>query len=64
MSLNCEFSAISRMGDEVVLGLSVERVGTKSLTLWLDCRLYQVLRVRSRQVSVTIDLQTRCHRAI
>lgn len=31
--LECDFRAISRMGDEVVFALQLERLGTRSLTL-------------------------------
>ncbi len=62
VSLHCEFDAVSRMGDDVTLALSVERVGTKSLTLLFDCVHQDQVRVRSRQVLVTTDLAT--HRAI
>jgi 4-hydroxybenzoyl-CoA thioesterase len=62
VSLQCEFTAISRMGDDVVMGLSVERVGGKSLTLQVGCRSGDELRMRARQVLVFTSLDT--HRAI
>jgi 4-hydroxybenzoyl-CoA thioesterase len=62
VSLQCEFSAISRMGDAVTLGLSVERLGTKSITLRHGCRLGDEARMVVRQVIVTTDLDT--HRAV
>ena len=62
VSLQCEFSAISRMGDEVLLGLSVQRIGTKSLTLQHGCRCGDEQRMSVRQVLVFTDLDT--HRAI
>jgi 4-hydroxybenzoyl-CoA thioesterase len=62
VSLQCDFSAISRMGERVIFELAVERVGNASLTLALDARLGDELRVRSRQVLVTTSLDT--HRAI
>ena len=61
VKLECEFSAISRMGDEVLLGLAVERLGASSLTLALDCRAGAQQRVSARQVLVFTDLET--HRA-
>lgn len=61
VKLECEFSAISRMGDEVLLGLAVERLGASSLTLALDCRAGAQRRVSARQVLVFTDLET--HRA-
>ncbi len=62
VKLQCDFSAISRMGDEVVLGLAVERAGNRSLTLALDCRIGAEERVRAQQVLVFTSLDT--HRAI
>ena len=60
--LECDFKAISRMGDNVELGLSVERLGRSSLTLAFECRAGSELRVASRQVLVFTDLDT--HRPI
>ena len=62
VSLQCEFSAVSRMGEAVTLGLSVERLGTRSITLRHGCRLGDEARYVIRQVLVTTDLHT--HRAI
>jgi 4-hydroxybenzoyl-CoA thioesterase len=62
VSLQCDFSAISRMGETVTLGLTVERLGTKSITLRHGCRLGDEARMRVRQVIVTTDLHS--HRAI
>lgn len=61
--LECDFRAISRLGDTVQLGLAVERAGGRSLTLALQCTGADgELRVASRQVLVFTSLQT--HRAI
>lgn len=61
--LECDFRAISRLGDTVELGLAVERAGGRSLTLALQCAGADgELRVASRQVLVFTSLQT--HRAI
>lgn len=62
VSLQCEFTAMSRMGDDVMLGLSVERIGNSSITLQLGCRLDDEQRFRMRQVLVCTNLDT--HRAI
>ena len=62
VSLHCEFSAVSRMGDDVTLGLQVEAIGNRSLTLRLDCTSGAELRVQVRNVIVTTSLDT--HRAI
>lgn len=56
--LECDFKAISRMGDDVELSLAVERLGGSSLTLALQCRAGNELRVASRQVLVFTDLDT------
>ena len=62
VSLQCDFTAISRMGDEVLLGLSVERLGNRSISLQLGCRQGEEERFRMRQVLVCTSLDT--HRAI
>jgi len=58
VSLQCEFTAISRMGDDVVLGLSIERLGAKSLTLQIGCRCGDEQRMVVRQVLVFTSLDT------
>ena len=62
VSLQCEFSAISRMGDEVLLGLTVERLGQRSITLQIGCRVGDEQRMSVRQVLVCTSLDT--HRAV
>jgi 4-hydroxybenzoyl-CoA thioesterase len=61
-SLQCDFSAISRMGDTVMLGLSLQRLGNKSITLQLGCRCGDEQRFRMQQVLVFTSLDT--HRAV
>jgi 4-hydroxybenzoyl-CoA thioesterase len=58
VSLQCEFTAVSRMGDDVMLGLTVQRVGTKSITLQLGCRSGEEQRFDMRQVLVFTSLDT------
>lgn len=60
--LEVDFKAISRMGDDVRLGLQVERLGERSLTLALDLRAGDEQRVAARKVLVATSLQT--HRAV
>lgn len=62
VSLQCEFTAPSRMGETVALGLSVERIGGASVTLRLGCRLGDEARMSARQVIVATSLDT--HRAV
>jgi 4-hydroxybenzoyl-CoA thioesterase len=62
VSLNCQFSAVSRMGDEVMLGLSLEHIGRSSLRLNLGCRSGTEQRVQVQQVLVATSLDT--HRPI
>lgn len=64
VSLQTEFRAISRMGDDVALGLQVERLGARSFTLALNCRCGDEERVRSQHVIVTTSLQTHLALAI
>ena len=60
--LECDFRAISRMGEDVTFSITPERVGGKSLTLVIEARQGDELRVGARQVLVFTSLDT--HRAI
>lgn len=61
--LEAEFKAISKMGDDVLLELHVQRIGRKSLTLQQRCvGLDGVLRMQVTQTYVTTSLET--HQAI
>lgn len=61
--LECDFRAITRMGESVDFGLSVAKLGNRSLTLAVDCRGADgELRVAATKVLVFTDLQT--HKAI
>lgn len=60
--LECDFRAISRMGDAVQMGLRVARVGGKSLQLQMQCRAGDELRVAARKVLVFTSLDN--HQAI
>ena len=61
--LEADFRAVSRFGDPVTLVLAVERLGTRSLTLALQCVAADgELRMQMRQVLVTTSLDS--HRAI
>jgi 4-hydroxybenzoyl-CoA thioesterase len=61
--LECDFRAVSRMGDEVRLVLQLERLGTRSLTLRTEVRgAGDGLRAALRQVLVSTRLDT--HAAI
>ena len=58
VSLQCDFTAVSRMGDAVTLGLTVLRIGGASFRLAIGCRCGDEERVRMTQVLVTTDLDT------
>ena len=62
--LEVDFTAVSRLGDGIVLELQVERIGGSSLTLALRCRGREVgtQRMAMRQVVVTTSLES--HRAV
>ena len=62
VSLNTQFSAISRMGDEVMMGLTLDHIGRSSIRLSLGCRQGTQQRVSAEQVLVATDLDT--HRPI
>ena len=61
--LECDFRAITRMGERVNMGLSIRKLGNRSLTLALDCTGPDgQLRVAAQKVLVFTSLQT--HQAI
>ena len=61
--LECDFRAITRMGETVSLGLSTIKLGNRSLTLDVDCTGPDgQLRVTAQKVLVFTSLQT--HQAI
>lgn len=60
--LEVDFTAPSRMGETVLMGLSVERVGSRSIALSLGCRLGDEARFRAKQVLVCTSLET--HKAV
>ncbi|HMN58146.1 MAG TPA: thioesterase family protein [Ottowia sp.] len=60
--LECDFRAISRMGEEVTFALWPEKVGTRSLTLAIEASCKGELRVGARQVLVFTNLDT--HKAV
>lgn len=61
--LECDFRAITRMGEVVEFGLSVAKLGTRSLTLKLDCTGADgQLRVACEKVLVFTSLET--HQAV
>ena len=62
--LEADFRAVSKMGDRVQLSLTVEKLGSRSITLDSRCTDLEdgELRVQMRQVLVCTSLQT--HQAI
>jgi len=62
VSLASTFKAVSRIGDQVELSLSVDRVGTSSIGLALRCEAEGACRVEAKQVLVATNLDT--HRPI
>lgn len=62
VSLACQFTAVSRMGDNVMMDLSIDHIGRSSLRLNVGCRAGTEARFVIQQVLVTTDLQT--HRPI
>lgn len=64
VKLEADFRAVSRMGDQVMLGLTVERLGSRSMTLRVRCfdPVDSELRMQMQQVLVTTSLET--HRAV
>ncbi|KQW64480.1 acyl-CoA thioesterase [Variovorax sp. Root411] len=64
VKLEADFRAVSRMGDQVALGLTVQRLGARSMTLLVRCfdPATGELRMQMQQVLVTTSLET--HRAV
>ncbi|SEJ21845.1 4-hydroxybenzoyl-CoA thioesterase [Variovorax sp. OK605] len=64
VKLDVDFRAVSRMGDPVMLGLSVQRLGSRSMTLAVRCFSAEggEVRMQMTQVIVTTSLET--HRAV
>ncbi len=62
VSLQCDFKAVCRMGDDVCLGLALDHIGRSSLRLRLDCRRGDTLCVAATSTLVTTNLDR--HRAI
>lgn len=62
VSLQCDFTAPSRMGETVTFGLSVLHLGSRSIQLAWGVRLGDEPRVRGRQALVSTSLET--HRAV
>ena len=64
VKLEVDFRAVSRMGDQVTLGLAVERLGSRSMTLAVRCFGAESgeVRMQMAQVIVTTSLET--HRAV
>ncbi|KGH11366.1 4-hydroxybenzoyl-CoA thioesterase [Comamonas thiooxydans] len=57
--LECDFQAVSPLGDTVELGLSVVKLGTRSITLRIDCLGPDgQLRVSCEKVLVFMNLAT------
>ena len=64
VKLDVDFRAVCRMGDQVVLGLCVQRLGSRSMTLAVRCFGAQTgeVRMQMTQVIVTTSLET--HRSV
>jgi len=56
VSLQCDFLAPSRMGEQIEFKLRVGRIGKRSLTVDVECVGINDIRLRLRQVLVTTSL--------
>ena len=56
--LECDFTAISRPGDEVVMGLQLQHLGRSSFTVDFDIQAGDELRMRAKKVLVFTSLDT------
>ncbi|HJV27878.1 MAG TPA: thioesterase family protein [Aromatoleum sp.] len=55
--MDCTFTRPSTLGDTLVLGLTVTRIGERSIGLDVQGRVGEELRLRARQTLVTMDLE-------
>jgi len=62
VNLQCDFKAISRMGDVVTLGLRLLHLGSRSMRVGISCRAGDEVRVLCEQVLVCTSLES--HRAV
>jgi 4-hydroxybenzoyl-CoA thioesterase len=58
VSLSCEFLRPSKFGDKVKFGLSVHKLGSRSITLHISCFVNGEERLHAEQVLVTTSLET------
>ena len=56
--IDCTFTRPSRLGDPLVLGLTVTRIGDRSIGLDVQGRVGDELRLKARQTLVTMNLDT------
>ena len=56
--LECDFTAISRPGDEVVIGLQLKHLGRSSFSIDFDIRAGDELRMKAHKVLVFTSLDT------
>lgn len=58
VSLRSEFLKPSKFGEKVKCGLSVHKLGNRSITLHISCFVDGEVRLRAEQVLVTTSLET------
>jgi len=58
VSLSCDFMRPSKFGDIVTFGLSVHKLGNRSITLHISCIANGEERLRAEQVLVATSLET------
>ena len=54
--LECDFTAPSKIGEIITLGLKLTRLGRSSIEMTVDCRHEQEARLNARFVLVAMDL--------
>ena len=64
VSLQCDFNAPSRMGEDITFGLRLARLGRSSIALDIGVRGADGARLQLRQVLVTTDMDRGCAIAI
>jgi 4-hydroxybenzoyl-CoA thioesterase len=58
VKLDCTFSRPGQMGDTLVLSLTLDRIGARSVGIVIDARSHAETRFLARQVLVTTSLES------
>ena len=64
VKLECDFTAPSKIGEIITLGLKLQKLGRSSLEIAVDCRYRDEARLAARLVLVAMDLDRQRAQAV